>query len=63
MTRTFSPCSDLQTQIFTWAMYLNGAFVGTSDIVSIAGSYAKKYRKDVKCEDWRKAHHAIYTAK
>jgi hypothetical protein len=44
-------------------MYNNGKYLGMSSAALIASSFAKKYSSDVKVEEWRKAHHATYTAK
>ena len=63
LARTYSPCCYLQNRQLIWAMYNNGEYLGMSSAALIAGSFAKKYSSDVKVEEWRKAHHATYTAK
>jgi hypothetical protein len=63
MTRTFSPVVDIQTKQLIWAGYVNGSYVDTYSAVEIAAHFRKTYSSDVKVEEWRKAHHATYTAK
>jgi hypothetical protein len=61
MTRTFSPCINIETRQMQWAMYKDFQFVGIGSAVEISAHFRDKY--SVEMEEWRKAHHATYTAK
>jgi hypothetical protein len=45
---TFSPCCNISTRQFEWAMYHQSQFRGVYSCVQIASHYRQKYADDVK---------------
>jgi hypothetical protein len=54
MTRTFSPCINIETRQMQWAMYKNFEYVGIGSAVEISAHFRDKYSFEM--EEWRKAH-------
>ena len=48
MSRTFSPCCNIETRQMMWAIYINSEFMFVEDCVNIAKVFAHHYMEDVK---------------